>query len=187
MYELVVLRFKTSKGGPNSGILIPFGSSLVNHYKDVLTCCITVKLQDQKDYLLYCSIIRFWLQDLMLCYGILCSLQSVLNSAVRLIPRLPCYSSISTNITDVLVWFPVPSRAQSISLFLVHAYVYVSKYKCMYVCTCMYICMYIYIYIYVCVCVFVCVCVCVNCVCMYVCMYVCVYACMYACGTGELP
>src|SRR6218665_1876454 len=38
-----VLRCKPSKGDPNSGILIPFGSSLVYHYKDVLTCCIIVK------------------------------------------------------------------------------------------------------------------------------------------------
>jgi len=38
-----VLRCKPSKGDPNSGILIPFGSPLVYHYKDVLTCCIIVK------------------------------------------------------------------------------------------------------------------------------------------------
>jgi len=31
LHELVVLRCKTSEGGPNSGILIPFGSPLVIH------------------------------------------------------------------------------------------------------------------------------------------------------------
>lgn len=35
MNNLVVFRFKPSKGCPNSGILglIPFGSPIVNHYK----------------------------------------------------------------------------------------------------------------------------------------------------------
>src|SRR6218665_2237570 len=37
-----------SKGGPNSGILIPFGSPLVNHYKDVLICCIIVNCMIRK-------------------------------------------------------------------------------------------------------------------------------------------
>ena len=47
------------------------------------------------------------------------SLQSVMNSAARLIARLPRYSHISTYMTDVLHWLPVASRIQYKVLLLV--------------------------------------------------------------------
>ena len=49
----------------------------------------------------------------------LSSLQSVMNSAARLIARLPRYSHISTYMTDVLHWLPVASRIQYKVLLLV--------------------------------------------------------------------
>src|SRR6218665_1770680 len=60
-----------SKGGPNSGILIPFESPLVNHYKDVLMCCIIVNCMIRK---FICYIVLFYCQilvariNVMLCY-----------------------------------------------------------------------------------------------------------------------
>ena len=49
----------------------------------------------------------------------LSSLQSVLNSAARLIARLPRFSHISSYMTDVLHWLPIASRIQFKVLLLV--------------------------------------------------------------------
>jgi len=49
----------------------------------------------------------------------LSSLQSVLNSAARLIARLPRFSHISTYMTDVLHWLPIASRIRYKVLLLV--------------------------------------------------------------------
>ena len=49
----------------------------------------------------------------------LSSLQSVLNSAARLIARLPHLSHISSYMTDVLHWLPIASRVQFKILLLV--------------------------------------------------------------------
>ena len=47
------------------------------------------------------------------------STQSVMNSAVRLIARLPRFSGISTHMTDVLHWLPVASRIRYKVLLLI--------------------------------------------------------------------
>lgn len=49
----------------------------------------------------------------------LSSLQSVLNAAARLIGRFPRFSHITSFMTDVLHWLPVPSRIQYKILLLV--------------------------------------------------------------------
>src|SRR6218665_4027586 len=72
---MVVLRCKMSKGGPNSGISIAFGSPLVNHYKDVLICCIglickTTCLERLSVILFYCQILVARIKCyVMLCYA----------------------------------------------------------------------------------------------------------------------
>ena len=67
-----------SKVGPNSGISIPFGSPLVNHYKDVLICCIICK----STWLERLSVILFYYQILVArikCYVMLCYVILILS------------------------------------------------------------------------------------------------------------